>query len=185
MTLDAPVFGNAMGLLAVLAVLAGVTAVFGRVTGRQSLVPDASTALLGAFGIAAVATAGSLTYSEVYHYTPCELCWAQRIGMYPLALLLGVALARRDLSVRWYAIPLASLGLLVSTWHVLLQRIPSLAGTTSCDASAPCNVIWVRALGVLTIPTMAGMGFLAIIALLLAARPDHDDSLLSPDEVDR
>ena len=170
--MDPDAFGNAMGLLAVVAVVAGIVAVAGRATGRPRWVPDAERALTFAFGIAAVATGGSLIFSEAYHYTPCELCWYQRIAMYPLAVLLGIAAVRRDLDVRRYALPLAGVGAAVSTWHVLVQRVPALAGTTSCEATAPCTGIWVEALGVLTIPTMAGMGFLAIVALLAAAQHD-------------
>ena len=170
--MDPDAFGNAMGLLAVVAVLAGLVAVACRITGRRQWVPDAERALVFAFGIAAVATGGSLIFSEVYHYTPCELCWYQRIAMYPLTVLLGVAALRRDLDVRRYVLPLAGVGAALSTWHVLVQRVPALSGTTSCDATAPCTGIWVEALGALTIPTMAGMGFLAIIALLAAARHD-------------
>ncbi len=168
--MDADVFATALGLLAAAATVAAVVVVLGRLLGRPRWVPHPDTALTGAFGIAAVATAGSLVFSEVYHYTPCELCWVQRIGMYPLALILGIATVRRDLDVRRYAVPLAGLGALVSTWHVLVQRVPAMAGTTSCEATAPCTSIWVEALGVLTIPTMALVGFLAIIALLTTTR---------------
>ena len=42
--------------------------------------------------IALTATLGSLFYSEVVGYLPCEFCWFQRILMYPLALLLLVIL---------------------------------------------------------------------------------------------
>lgn len=170
--MDPDVFASALGLLAVVAALAAAVVVLGRVLSRSAWVPHADTALTGAFGIAAVATAGSLVFSEVYHFTPCELCWVQRIAMYPLALLLGIAAVRRDLDVRHYAIPLAGLGALVSIWHVLVQRVPAMAGTTSCEATAPCTGIWVEALGVLTIPTMALVGFVAIIALLSTAHTD-------------
>lgn len=165
--MDPDAFGNAMGLLAVVAVLAGLAAVVGRLTGRAVLDPD--RALAGSFGIAAVATAGSLVLSDVYHFTPCELCWYQRIAMYPLVVLLGVAAVRRDLGVRRYALPLSVVGAGLSTWHVLVQRVPAMAATTSCEATAPCTGIWLEALGWLTIPTMAGMGFLAITALLATA----------------
>ena len=167
--MDADVYATALALLAVVAALATVAVVAGRVLGRPSWVPDGEVALAGAFGIAAVATAGSLIFSEVYHYTPCELCWFQRIAMYPLAVILGVAAVRRDLDVRRYALPLSVVGALISTWHVLVQRVPAMAGTTSCDATAPCTGIWVEAFGIFTIPTMAGIGFLAITALLATA----------------
>src|SRR3569832_1486097 len=44
--------------------------------------------LWAAFGVAAVATGGSLFYSEVAGYIPCERCWYQRICMYPLSIVL-------------------------------------------------------------------------------------------------
>lgn len=92
--------------------------------------------------------------------------------MYPLALVLGIAAGRRDIDVRRYAIPLAGLGAVVATWHVLVQRVPAMAGTTSWEATAPCTGIWVETLGALTIPTMALVGFLAIIALLSTAHTE-------------
>lgn len=121
-----------------------------------------------AWAVAGVATLGSLYFSEVAHFRPCILCWVQRTFMYPLAVILGVAWWRRDADVRWYALPLAGLGLAVSAYHVLLERVPSLE-SGSCDPSAPCTFIWVEPLGYLTIPTMAGTGFALVIALLLLA----------------
>ena len=44
-----------------------------------------------AFSVAAVSTAGSLWFSEVGDFVPCELCWYQRILMSPLVVVLGVA----------------------------------------------------------------------------------------------
>ena len=64
---------------------------------------------------------GSLYYSEVAHYTPCALCWYQRIAMYPLVLLLGIAAFRRDIGIRLYAIPLAAIGAVISAYHYLLE----------------------------------------------------------------
>jgi disulfide bond formation protein DsbB len=63
-----------------------------------------------AFTVALVATLGSLYLSEVAHFEPCRLCWYQRIAMYPLALILGIAAARRDHGIRVYAAPIASFG---------------------------------------------------------------------------
>ena len=49
--------------------------------------------LFGAWGIAAVATAGSLFFSEVMGLPPCILCWYQRICLFPLVVIL----ARKDM----------------------------------------------------------------------------------------
>ena len=164
-------FATAMALLAVIAVGAAALAVVGRLSGREAWVPDGRTALLGALGIATVATLGSLTFSEVFHLTPCRLCWWQRYAMYPIVPVLAVAAWRDDLAFRRVVVPVALVGAGISTWHVLLQRVPSLAGTASCDATAPCSGIWVEGLAVFTIPTMALAGFVAIVVLLATARP--------------
>lgn len=164
-------FATAMALLAVIAVGAAAAAVVGRLGGRESWVPDGRTALVWALGIATVATLGSLTFSEVFHFTPCRLCWWQRYAMYPLVPILAVAAWWDALALRRVVIPVGLVGAGISTWHVLVQRVPSLSGTASCDATAPCSGVWVEALGVFTIPTMALAGFVAIVALLATARP--------------
>jgi disulfide bond formation protein DsbB len=125
-----------------------------------------------AFAVALVCTLGSLYFSEVAHFTPCRLCWFQRIAMYPLVPLLGLAAWRRDAGIRPYALVLVTLGAAVSSWHVLLERFPTLEGA-ACDPAAPCTAIWVDTFGYLTIPTMALSGFLLIALLLLVARPDQ------------
>jgi disulfide bond formation protein DsbB len=122
-------------------------------------------AVLLAWLVAVIATAGSLYYSEVAGFEPCAYCWYQRIAMYPLAVILGVAAWRRDRSIHLYAIPLAAIGGAIAVYHYLVQRFPDLS-TGSCSATAPCSGIWVWELGFVTIPVMAFACFAAIIALL-------------------
>jgi disulfide bond formation protein DsbB len=132
---------------------------------RDALAAVRPVALPLAAAVAVVATLGSLYLSEVADFPPCRLCWFQRIGMYPLAVMLPIAAWRRDNAVRWYALPLAAGGGLVSAYHVLVERVPSLE-TGSCDPTNPCSTIWVEHLGYLTIPVMALSGFAAVVALL-------------------
>ena len=132
---------------------------------RDALAAVRPVALPLAAGVAVVATLGSLYYSEVADFPPCRLCWFQRIGMYPLAVILPIAAWRRDNAVRWYALPLAVGGGLVSAYHALIERVPSLE-TGSCDPTNPCSTVWVERLGYLTIPVMALSGFAAVVALL-------------------
>ena len=123
-----------------------------------------------ALAIAAAATAGSLYYSEVAGYPPCELCWYQRICMYGLVPVLAVALARRDKAGGLYALPLAVAGLALSVYHYQLQVFPGQGST--CDADAPCTYQWVDSLGFVSIPFMAGCGFIGVAGLaLLSLRP--------------
>lgn len=122
-------------------------------------------ALWMAFLIAAGATLGSLYYSEIAHYEPCKYCWLQRIAMYPSALVLGIAAFRRDHNIRFYILPLASLGALVSAYHFYIEQFPSSSG--SCSPTVPCNVPYFQQWGFMSLAFMALTGFLAIIALLL------------------
>lgn len=124
--------------------------------------------------VAAVATAGSLYFSEVADYVPCRLCWFQRICMYPLAGILLVAALRGERSVRWYALPLLVAGVGVSGYHYLIEWRPSL-GEGVCGVGPSCTDIWFRRLGFMTLAGMALSGFLAIFALLFI-RPKGTES---------
>lgn len=124
-----------------------------------------------AFAVAATCTGGSLWLSEAGGLRPCELCWFQRICMYPLALVTGVAALRRDRSGLWYALPLAIVGAGLSTYHYLLEWYPSLEGGSGCDPLNPCTIVWFRRFGFASIPFMALTGFVTIAVLVaLAAR---------------
>jgi disulfide bond formation protein DsbB len=125
--------------------------------------------------VAATSMGGSLYFSEVLGYVPCTLCWYQRIAMYPLAPILGIAAVRRDLSVRTYGWVLAGSGAVISLYHYAVQWMPDLEAT-SCAADNPCSAVWVREFGFVSIPFMALCGFLAIAALLAVAarRPAGD-----------
>jgi hypothetical protein len=131
--------------------------------------PDAGR-LLGdktiwlAWIVALTATVGSLIYSEVIHYEPCRLCWFQRIAMYPMAVVLLVGAIRREYQVKYYALPLSVAGLGVSIYHYLMQVFPSLEGG-SCGVVS-CSARLVEIFGFISIPFMAGAGFMVITVLL-------------------
>ena len=127
-----------------------------------------------AWAIAALATAGSLFFSEYSDFVPCRLCWFQRIAMYPLAVLLLIAAVRRDFRVgALYALPLPVLGALVSIYHVYIEIHPE-AESASCRVSAPCSLKWIDELGYVTLPVLALTAFAGIFALLLMARSRPD-----------
>ena len=160
------------GVFSLVAIVIAVVTLVLLVTRRVPPWLRDETALPMATAIAAVATAGSLWMSEVAGYVPCVLCWYQRIAMYPLVVVLGVAAWRRDGQVWRTAVPISVIGAAVSVWHLVIERNPGLAGP--CDPAAPCAVRWVEELGVFTLPAMALVGFSAVIVLTLAARPRAD-----------
>jgi disulfide bond formation protein DsbB len=122
------------------------------------------TATWLATGIALLAMAGSLWFSESAGFPPCQLCWYQRIAMYPLVVVLGIAAARRSATGRITGITLAAIGLSVSVWHILVENYPSL-DSGGCDPDNPCTIRWVEGLGFWTIPRMAAACFALILVL--------------------
>jgi disulfide bond formation protein DsbB len=126
-----------------------------------------------AFGVSATATAGSLFFSEVANFVPCELCWYQRIFMYPLAIVtLLVALANDHRAAR-YLLPLPVIGAGVSVYHLLVEN-GVVHEAQSCRISAPggCAIKWIDEFGYMTIPTLALTGFALVFAFLLLAATD-------------
>jgi disulfide bond formation protein DsbB len=153
-------------LLAVLALfwaparrlLAGIRDLFG------------GNALWMAWGVAALATAGSLFFSEVSHFVPCRLCWFQRICMYPLvAVLLVGALRKEARTTFWYAFVMPLVGSGVAIYHLYIEAHPE-AESAGCKIGVPCSTKWVDEFGYVTLPMMALTAFAAIFVLLLLAR---------------
>jgi disulfide bond formation protein DsbB len=126
----------------------------------------AGTELALAWVVALVATLGSLYFSEVADFIPCQLCWFQRIAMYPLAVLLFLAAVWRDTRGAYYAIALPVVGGVVAAYHVWLEYNPE-HESAGCRIGAPCTVRWIEELGYVTIPVLALTAFAAILVLLL------------------
>ena len=116
--------------------------------------------------IALLATVGSLFFSEVMDLPPCVLCWYQRIAMYPLVLVIGIGIILRDLRMRYYALPLSLIGLVISIYHNLLYYGVIPESITPCTEGVPCNAVQIEWLGFITIPLM-GLGAMVGTALCL------------------
>ncbi len=125
--------------------------------------------------VAATAMAGSLYFSLVAGLVPCTFCWYQRIAMYPLAVILLIAALRGDIGIRPYATTLAVIGVALSAYHTLLQRLPGLP-SGSCSLDVPCNAIDLERFGFVTIPVMALIGFGSILVLLWIVTPPDQEA---------
>lgn len=140
-----------------------------RVSGARPF--DALVRLIGsdairlAFLVALVATAASLYFSQVRHFQPCELCWFQRIAMYPLVLILGAAMITGERRVGRFVLPLIAAGTAVSVYHYQLERFPD-QESISCSKEIPCTTIWFEQFGYITMPMLALSAF-ALIATLV------------------
>lgn len=118
-----------------------------------------------AFMVATVATLGSLYFSEIRNFIPCELCWYQRIAMYPLVLMSLVGIIKKDEYLPLYILPLSSIGLLMSTYHYGLQW--GLWGDpTACTGGIACSARYINIGGFITIPFLALIAFTLITIIM-------------------
>jgi disulfide bond formation protein DsbB len=125
------------------------------------------------FLVSSIATGGSLFFSEVAGFIPCELCWYQRICMYPLSIVTLLAALANDRRVARYLLPLPLVGAGVSAYHLLVEN-GVVEQAKACLISAPggCATKWIEEFGYVTIPVLALTGFALCFAfLLLSALP--------------
>jgi disulfide bond formation protein DsbB len=81
--------------------------------------------LWAGFLVASIATGGSLFLSEIARFVLCELCWYQRICMYPLSIVLLLAALADDHRVARYLLPLPIVGAGVSVYTSWSRRASS------------------------------------------------------------
>jgi disulfide bond formation protein DsbB len=125
-----------------------------------------------AWFIALIAMIGSLFFSEVMNLSPCLLCWYQRIAMYPLVIVLAVGIIIRDNRMKFYALPLALSGLMISVYHNLLYYSILPESAAPCSQGVSCTseqIVW---LGFITIPLMAFVAFSLITLCLSLHKPE-------------
>jgi len=108
---------------------------------------------------------GSLYFSEIKGFTPCELCCIQRILMYPLVIIYGVALIKKDFNIAIPGAILSGIGMCVSVYHYLLQKVPAFQSGGNYCGIVPCNAEYVNYAGFITIPFLAGLAFLIIFVI--------------------
>ncbi len=121
--------------------------------------------------VAIVATGGSLYFSEVMGFIPCKLCWFQRIFMYPLVFVLGIASYRMDTRIAGYVLPLTIVGGSISLYHYLEQKVPGFGNPAICAVGVSCTVEYINWLGFITIPFLALTAFgLITTAMILVIR---------------
>lgn len=120
------------------------------------------------FLISLLSTLFSLVYSEVIRYAPCYLCWFQRVFIYPLVFLFGIAMWDKDRKVIKYALPLVCAGFLVSIYQNFEYYFGA-TGSTFCGSSGvSCYQQFVSVFGgYISIPMLALTAFFAILVVIL------------------
>jgi disulfide bond formation protein DsbB len=121
------------------------------------------------WSIAVIGMFGSLYFSEIAKMAPCNLCWWQRIFLYPLVAIYAVAILRKDkISAAYYSLPLVVLGLVFSFYQSLLQWgiLKETSLTCSVASSVPCGDANFKWFGFITIPFLAFLAFLLLNVLI-------------------
>jgi disulfide bond formation protein DsbB len=116
-----------------------------------------------------VTVIGSLYISEALELAPCELCWYQRVLIFPLPILLTVSLVMKRRDVADYVLTLAALGIPISAYHYLVQMT---LASTGCSTTVSCDSIQIQEFGFVTVPWMSLTFFISTVLLMLAAYQD-------------
>jgi disulfide bond formation protein DsbB len=118
--------------------------------------------------ISVIATLGSLFLSEIAGFTPCKLCWFQRIFMYPLPIILTTSIIKKKKDVAWYTLPLSLVGFLIASYHYYIQLNPQpLAPCSTVGFSVSCSERFVTNYGYITIPFMSLTAFFIVSSLMI------------------
>lgn len=120
------------------------------------------TVLLGMFG--------SLYFQYILHFQPCVLCWYQRIAMYPLVVIIGVGILKKDNGFLWSALPLSIAGLLTAIYQNLLYYHILPEAAAPCTLGVSCTTRYINLFGFLDVPQLSLLGFAFVTILLLLYR---------------
>jgi disulfide bond formation protein DsbB len=123
------------------------------------------------FLVSFLSTLGSLIFSDVLGFSPCKLCWFQRILMYPILPLSALAIIKKDRRILPYLFLLALIGAPIAGFHYFNQLAP--VSSLPCSAigySASCSESFFTTFGFVTIPMMALIAFLLIIMAYVTTR---------------
>jgi len=101
-------------------------------------------------------------------YNPCYYCWFGRILMYPILILVIVALIRKDKNYPYYILPFSFLAFLLEIYHYILQMIPNSVITPCSSVGISCSTPYVQYFGFITIPFLGilAMAFITILCVL-------------------
>ena len=144
------------------------SAAIGR-TDKIDMKDGATISLLAAWMLALFASFAVLFIGEVMGQQPCVLCWYQRIAMFPLAVILGIAAWRGDLGIWRYGLPIAVAGLLIATFHSLLLYGIVPESIEPCGAGPSCTDAQMTIFG-LPLPVLSFAAFAGISTLLYEVR---------------
>lgn len=133
-------------------------------------------ALYFAWLIALIGFCISVFYGEILGHPPCPLCWYQRIALFPLVILLGIAAYRKEAVIVPYVFPLVIIGDLIAIFHLLLPHFLFLQKASVCQIGVSCSQSVMSFFGMNGLSLLSALGFTLIAVLLypLLYKVPHD-----------
>lgn len=119
------------------------------------------------WAVALISTVGSLYFSEVLGFAPCILCWYQRIAMYPLVVILGVGIIKKDKNIHYYALPFSIIGSVFAFYQNLLYYNVISVNLAPCVSGISCTTRYLQLFGFMDIPLLSLISFILITLLIL------------------
>ena len=107
------------------------------------------------WSVALIATLGSLYFSEILKFTPCVLCWYQRICVYSLVPIILVGIWRKDSNLPYYVLPLSVIGMFISIYHNILYYSVSSGKNLVCVVGISCETKYIEYFGFISIPLLS------------------------------
>lgn len=126
-------------------------------------------ALCAAWLVACLSTFGSLYFSEGFNLETCNLCWLQRVCMYPLVLMLGMAICNNCYTIIPYVLPQVCLGCLFAVYQVAIQANPGLEVLAFCQTGPSCVEKMDIGMGSITLPMLSVCACVCLMGCLCYA----------------
>lgn len=122
------------------------------------------------FFVSLFATGGSMLLSIYFQLAPCDLCWWQRMFLFPIPVIMFIATIRKDIGARVYAFALAVVGMLFAIYHSMLQLNVFKKDSVFCNPNSlvDCSVPDFVYYGFVTIPVMSFAVFLLLLIISYA-----------------
>ena len=117
----------------------------------------------------------SLIYSEVIGFAPCQLCWLQRIFLFPQVFLLGVAFWTKDKKVIKYSLPLLCVGFFIAVYHSFIYYFAATSNFCGVNSISCVQRVVDEFGGYISIPTLSLTSFFALLVLVLVAHFHNKD----------
>lgn len=177
MTLDQYSVLLTVGLFALFGILIVSAALYLLVPGIKKHIQSHSYAnFLAALGlVSATSIAGALIYQLVYLTPVCELCWWQRIFLFPISIIALVALWYRTKEAHITIAILSAFGLFYAAYHYYYHFQGLVLGNTlalPCSSGGllpACTDSPILTFGFVTIPFMGILVFSSMLILALFA----------------